>query len=414
MHRKISVAAILNIILLVSVYTCFYIIHLPQSISSPAYMGTSISISAVAILILFANKNLEGMIFQFNKYIIYYFLVLLLEFFLTCNNYPNLSYVDVIKYIYSYLIIISYFVFSVYAQQDLRNFLKLIIYCADFAVIIILCQAIIYNHYGFFFLNRTYFADANSFIDTRSFGIRLIGTYLIDFTAIVSVGLFFSKKKYISNKILITNILLTILYQLFSAQTRSMQLILGLVLAISLLFFNYKNKVFKLVVRIITAFIIIYIFYQLLGEINGSIISRNDWSYYHRIDELDFLWSTFKSHPFFGNGLIDENTLISIYGINNLNGAYFGLYYSDVGIVGLLAQEGIIGLSLYVLPLICLFKKACVDSTNRAVYIAMFVGILASMLNLSLFDNPRLIILPIYFAVLDGIVMFDKQEIDNV
>lgn len=409
-RSKINMASVFSLMLLLSIYTCFYMIHLPRHISTPSYMGITINISLVGIIVLGISKNFKDKIFEFDNYIIYYILILALEFFITCNNYPNISYVDIFKYIYSYLMIICYFVFSIYAQQDLRRFLKLIIYCADFAIIVILLQAIVYNLSGIFFLNRAYFSDLSSFISTRSFGIRLIGSYLIDFTAIISIGLIFSKEKYVPKNILISNIFLTFLYQILSAQTRSMQLILGLVILISFQFFNYKNSVIKIIIRIITTIIIVYICFQFLNEINGSIMSRNDWSYYHRLDEMNFLWSAFKNHPILGNGLIDENTLTSVYGVNNLNGMNFNLYYSDVGVIGLLAQEGILGLSLYIWPLIYLLKKAIVDLKNRAVYIAMFVGILASMLNLSLFDNPRLMILPIYFAVLDGITVLGRKN----
>ncbi|OXC22974.1 hypothetical protein AYP82_08225 [Lactobacillus crispatus] len=403
MHHQNRIVSITNIVLLFSFYTYLYILHLPAKLSNPSYMGIPIIISFLSIIILYVSKNFEYKLFQFNKYIIFYLIVLLIEFLVTCYKYPNIPFVSTFQYMYSYLIVISYFILSCYAQEDFSQFLKTLIYFADFAIIIILAQAILFNKDGFFFLNRNYFSDTNSFIDTRNFGIRLIGSYLIDFTVIISIGCLFSKKRWLSSKTLIINIILTCAYQILSSQTRSTQLLCGLILMISFLFLDYKNKAIKLFINIIIISIIVYICLQFLGEITNSIASKHDWSYYHRIDEISFLWSAFKEHPLLGNGFVDENMLLNVVGINNLNGYYFGLYYSDVGVIGLLAQGGILGLSLYILPLMFILKRMSSSKQNIVLLTSMFVGIVGSMLNLSLFDNPRLMIIPLYLAVLDGI-----------
>ncbi|WP_219350007.1 hypothetical protein, partial [Lactobacillus crispatus] len=58
---------------------------------------------------------------------------------------------------------------------------------------------------------------------------------------------------------------------------------------------------------------------------------------------------------------------------------------------------------LYILPLMFILKRMSSSKQNIVLLTSMFVGIVGSMLNLSLFDNPRLMIIPLYLAVLDGI-----------
>ncbi|MPW14601.1 hypothetical protein [Lactobacillus helveticus] len=405
MRLKINVAFFLNFILLLSLYTYFYIIHLPRNISDPNYLGIPIAISFFSIILLLIIGDFNDKRFYFIGYIIFYFIVLLAEIVFTIIRYPSISSIDTIKYSYSYLIIISYFVFSICAQKNFKSFLKLIIYFADIAIIIIMLQAFFYNKTGIFFLNNNYFSDQMGIIDVRNFGIRLIGTYLIDFTSVISIGLLFSKQKYISSKILLINIFLTVMYELVSAQTRSMQLIVGLVFAVSIQFIDLKNKFIKIIVTILMGMLILYLGIEIYGNISGAIASKGDWSYYHRIDEINLFWKTFENSPLFGNGLIPENFLSTFYAGN----ALANIYYSDVGIIGLMAKNGIMGLMLYIVPLILVIKEIKYNNRNRGIMIAIFVAIFASMLNLSLFDNPRLVVLPLYFAIIDAV----KKGSDN-
>ena len=399
MKSKINIPCFLNLCLLLSLYTYFYVIHLPQSISTPSYLGIPIVITILSIVILGITKSYRNKHYNFNTYVVVYLFILFVEFIFTVTKYQYISMGDTVRYSYSYIIMLSYFVFSTYAQQDIKAFLKLIIYFADFAILIILFQAFIFNEFNIFFLNRSSFSDAMGYIDVRNSGIRLIGTYLIDFTALISVGLLFSKKRYISIRVLITNILLTVAYELFSAQTRSMQLIFGLTIAVTLQFYNFNNKYLRIIIRILMAIIIVFIGYKVIDNINGAILSKEEWSYYHRIDEINFFWNSFKKSILMGNGLIPEQSLSELYAGNIVN----YVFYDDVGVIGVLGKLGLLGLYIYIWPLFYIMKQFKLNVKNRGVLLSLFVTILVSMLNLSLLDYQRLIILPLYFAVLDAI-----------
>ena len=69
----------------------------------------------------------------------------------------------------------------------------------------------------------------------------------------------------------------------------------------------------------------------------------------------------------------------------------------------MLGKLGLLGLYIYIWPLFYIMKQFKLNVKNRGVLLSLFVTILVSMLNLSLLDYQRLIILPLYFAVLDAI-----------
>ena len=77
-----------------------------------------------------------------------------------------------------------------------------------------------------------------------------------------------------------------------------------------------------------------------------------------------------------------------------------GYTYSDIGLIGVLAHFGVLGLIIYIIPLLD-FTKKCKNSRKEinTIALAATVATVMSFLSLSFWDSERMIIFPILWAL---------------
>lgn len=400
-YKKNGFLFALLIILLI--YKFFYLIPLEESF----LLSTNIIIVVVTVifcfLILVIQNKIEDGTYYFQKYVYFYLICLISEVIFTIAKYYNEPPVNAIKETFPYLIIFGYFVLSYYVQQNLKAFIRLLIVTADIMIVVLIIQSILLKSKNITFIQMSgFYYSGTQTLSIRDYGARLIGPYLIDFTSVVCLGLLFSKNTYnIRKKECIFNILLTLYYQLFIAQTRSSLLLLFSTFIVILIFRKYSIQLSKYFIIFILLLFLILLIPYFANQINYLITNQIDWSYYHRIDEFYYYWDQFIHSPIFGIGLLKDNPdyagyLSIVKGITGYNS------YSDIGIMGTMGRLGFIGLLFYwfiIVKFYKLFRK-----TKNIVILSMLVSIIISMINLSLFDAERLSVVIVYFALADGIL----------
>lgn len=398
----------LTFLLLVVNYKFFYLFP----IGSFGARTNELLFSTLSILsfIIIFNK-IRGYNYLFSNFIIILFLFFLIEVFYTIFKYPEPP-MDAVKEFIPYLSLLSYLTFSSLAQVDLKRFLKIIIVLGTIIAFICILELFLHTHnfelfkiYGFNYgLTSDQLNDQTYLI--RNGRSRLIGSDLIDFTGVISIGCLFNKEKYLSKKLLSLNIILVLFYEYYISQTRSTFMCL-IFIAIVLVIIKYGKRLntgITIGTLIITVPIVMTFAIRKIFTIQNN---GTEYSTYHRIDEINYYLSIFKEKPIFGNGFLKDKPLymedyILIHGDN----IYAGNAYSDVGLVGSIAKYGIFGLLLLIMLVI---KEFIIIKRNKSLLlIALFIMTLLSMIDLSFLDAERLPSLCIYMAIFDGIAKSKK------
>lgn len=407
-HKKYGF--LFPVLIFLLIYKFFYLIPLPESFLLSINIIIPVIASIICFLLLIIGNRIQRGKYYFQGFVYFYLLCLIFEVFFTIAKYPNEPPINAIKEMFPYLIIFGYFLLSYYAQKNLEAYIRLLIITADIMVIILIIQSILLKTRNITFIQISgfYYSNTQS-LSIRDYGARLIGPYLIDFTAVICLGLLFSKSTYnIKKKEFVINIILTLVYQFFIAQTRSSMLLLISCFCVILILKKYSTNFKKYFSVIIVLALLITLIPYFINQINYLISNQIDWSYYHRVDEFGYYWNQFLQSPVFGIGLLKDQPDYAGYfqivkGITGYNS------YSDVGIVGTMGKLGIFGILFYIV-IIVKFGKLF-NKTKSLVILSMLVAIIISMINLSLFDAERLSVVIVYLALADGILRnFDNRE----
>jgi hypothetical protein len=193
-------------------------------------------------------------------------------------------------------------------------------------------------------------SDVLSFRDggMRSF----LGTYPMTLSS-----LYFISRYFCINKRNLVDLLksLYFIYCLFSInQSRSLLFAIGVGIFF-VVFQKFYDKLKRLpkTIKIIFIFIIIsFLFlylYSFIQSIVNQSIDSGEASSVKRIESYTYYWNTFLSFPLLGVGFSIPNSLIE-------EGVILKLYVDDIGLIGYLAQGGIIGFLLLVYLFIIYFK----------------------------------------------------------
>lgn len=382
-------------------FKLFYLIPFPGSFASNTNILLPTFVAIIGFIIYFWNNKINWSEYAFSPFFVYWIFLLLVEILFTGFYYTHEPIINAIKESVPYLLIFSYFLLSDLARKNMSFLLNMIFIFCNIMVTLILIQSIILKINGHVFLymdGYTYGVIKNL---PRTFGPRLIGVGLLDFAPIISVGLLLSYRKIISNSILVYNIIFTLAYQTFSSQTRSTLYLEVVILFLTGIYvLQHKYKVIRVIIIILGVFTIFFFLNQLIKYITTQLYYQNDWSTYHRVDEMKYYLQRFESSPVFGNGLLQDNpNYIGYFSlVHNLDGLSS---YSDVGIIGVMGKLGILGLIGYVWVGVIALKK--IIANYNPVNFSLFLGIIGSMVNLSLFDFERLFVLFVFMSLLDGI-----------
>ena len=105
----------------------------------------------------------------------------------------------------------------------------------------------------------------------------------------------------------------------------------------------------------LVALVVYYTYNYVMGIINESI-SMKEASSIQRIDAYAYYWMVFLQHPLVGVGFSSPNNLIS-------EGTFLNLFTDDIGIVGYLAQSGLLGILMQTMIVINYVK--CIKRLNN-------------------------------------------------
>ena len=183
----------------------------------------------------------------------------------------------------------------------------------------------------------------------------------------------------------------------FIAQTRADEVYI--LLAIMAVLFigsdSWKSKMLTIVV-LIASLIFIYnndFIGDFIQSFDSTGINQNGTT--HRLYAIEYYLEVIKQHPIFGNAFaMTTNKVNPYYYVEH--GSVGWAYYSDVGFLGLLANVGIFGIVVYIIPLIrqlFIIKKLLRKYTvhELAFLIGSFTYMLVSSATLISTDAARMV-----------------------
>lgn len=393
------------IILLLS-FKLYYLVPLPGSLGINANVILPM-LACDSLLVLWAARDLSWLKqAYYGMYLLFLMFFLILEIFYTIFTYPDEPVLNAVKEFSTYTLLLSYFIFFKYACKNYNKFLSIIINSSSFLALLFLVQGVCYNLWGIKFLQFPGFSYGQLDLDFRNGNIRLVACDLISYASILSMGRLFdriSTKK--QKKQAVINILLVFLYEGYVSQTRSMLLILGGVFFLETILAGVRKKriQYLLILGAIAAMCLATPFLiRFFAEVMDSLINRTDWSVYHRFDSYVYYLKIIEERGTFGIGLLNDIPAISEY--FSLVHGKGGFGYSDVGIIGVLGKLGVVGVMFYLFPIAVTCKRVILSflyKKSDAMNIAIFLAMVFSIVNLSMFDAQRLIVLAIFMAVSD-------------
>lgn len=331
----------------------------------------------------------------------------------------NESIIDVFTVNYYYLIMLLFFPIVRFFDNDngVEKIANTIIVLSLLYCTVCNIQELIYLHSGKLILPGLY-EDNYSF---RDGGLRLTSNCLNQFAFIfICSKLWTSKHK--EKKYLWFCALYEVFTQLYSYHTRTSQIIYVFILCFSYFISKRSNKLLRLLIIISVSAIAIQFFDigAFVETFSINSVKGTGLSTLNRIGAVTFFLKRFIHNPLIGNGFIRESN-IEFLSILHGGSTSYGIstyYYSDVGMVGLLAETGLLGLSLYLIMIVFMIKKAFYIYNIKAIYtnyeatlsatIAFFWVI--TSLTMIVTDPERIIGAPISLAIL---YYFDKFKIEK-
>lgn len=284
-------------------------------------------------------------------------LVLLIMLFIS-TIWSGIQYPDQLRNILintiPWISILSYFSLSSFARCNRSFFLKTITIMNIVCCVVFLLQ-LFYYYSGTLFLDEKFFQNEFGVlhISIRGNNIRILNNWQIMIASmLISISEILKTKKIRSNKINLINCSVTTLCLFWIIQTRALIAILLISLALSIgVFFFKKNKIYTFLFFIATifSFFILYSFFGISNFIDSFFDTFNDSRYAisttARLDALPYFFKIIKSSPFLGNGVytgfVGSESYLKALGPLGI------YYYSDVGIIGNLAQYGVLSLLVF-------------------------------------------------------------------
>ena len=166
--------------------------------------------------------------------------------------------------------------------------------------------------------------------------------------------------------------------------------------------FIYRSK------KRITAAIFLVGTFAIVGGvavISGKVISiiesilGNSGSWFARVEGMSHYMTVGLEHLFFGIGMADPESLPAVEKyVRGVGGIY---YPDDVGIVGVFALLGVVGVVLYVFVLAKAFKALKTAENNKALILGVCVCLVLSSILSSYFDRSRILALVLTAVLCD-------------
>lgn len=314
-----------------------------------------------------------------------------------------------------YLSIMIYFGFArVFRRRN--NFEFFLNTMAVFSIImclLLIAQRTYYFATGNLFLYNDAVRAGTFVYEIRNFGLRFnVGSGMITFTTCFFTAYLTQKNDAAG--------FFSVLYKIaailgYTAILVIFQSRVSIAISFIVLFFNIWNMKFKNI-RLKTLFIILVILAMLCFLLTNSSlihkivgISLTEGSFWARSGALQYFVEKFLNNPAFGIGLVAAVTPALNELVHGTDGFF---YYSDLGMIGNLAELGVFVLIWFVVLLIKLVRQGREYNDYRKAILynmAMTMGLL-TFTTLSVFTGERMLMLTLSMGIAQG---FRCQQNDS-
>lgn len=189
---------------------------------------------------------------------------------------------------------------------------------------------------------------------------------------------------------------------LFVQQTRGYTISVVIALGIIVLMNNRTTLKVLLNVLLIIGAIVYLVYSGILADLLASLNPETGENIGIRLIAMDYFWKEFIQSPLIGHGLAIGTQYISI-----ARGPIELYFYSDVGIVGSLAQYGLFYLVIYVWPMIRMGRMTIELFANKKVrqeyafLIGLYCLLLLTSVSLIVTDMFRMLLFPFCIAIFE-------------
>ncbi len=426
MHLKIRkntfLLKIWFVVVLLLELELFGIVVMPTvwySLNSAGQKTLIIALTFIAVLYC-ANRKVNNVYYtslkkNCNKYVYAFLIMILVVSIYTMIAYPNQTLFQTFR-VWEHLLCVFmvYPLIYIYEKDNgIEGIFKILGILGMLYMILICVQAYLYNSNGTIIMNG-YFATRN--IGFRYNSVRLGIDYVLYLLLIYDFDCFINKKcSTLYEKIIVVIRVLLGLYITFFVQGSRAMLAAVLCGCVAVIFFSGKKKsklqrnVFFATIAVL--FLLSTDVLDVIWENIMSVTGDLAYSRTNRLGATAYFFECFIKNPFFGMGFLSD---ANVEYLSILKGTNQTFYLTDVGLIGVMAQMGIMGVLIYLfilmrgLKTIILLKKYNLSSKYSYVY-GFLAFLLVSALTLALTDNFKIFSLPICVSVFEFVQKEIKQ-----
>lgn len=405
---------IIAITLILANYHFFYLISLPD-IADTLLQKHNLSLIMAVYGILsyfYIRKNYRNELQKYRTILSKYYLFLITAYFAECVftilKYDQQSVFVTIRFganfLQLFLVPVYLVIFEIDGGYELFFGILNKISFVWFGIMII--QSTVYRLSGnLLFDFASYYSDA---VYSRVYGIRIGLGMLGALMILYNFSLLYNQKLKTWKKFFsVIEIVVGIYALIFIGQTRTSMIYVFSAIAVQILLGNKSTKTrLKELVLIMIAFLVLYqtdANIKLINDMTSIEVAENGASSTARIYGLQYFWETFVHNPLFGNGFVSSAKNTPYFSIEH--GSLGIAYYSDLGVIALLAETGLFSLAFFFIPIIKLIKRVSQIIKHRkflnsdfVLSISVLFFLIISSVTLLVTDNGRDALFPIVFA----------------
>lgn len=407
MRVKININYIIFLFILLVYYKLFYLVELPGTLGATTNMVPVLLLANIFFLIYILNNKFRLKVsnFIFGKYVLYLFITSVILFIYSIIKYVDEPISTLIIQGFLFTEFLVYFPLCELMRRHFHKIVKILLWTATITAFIFILISVFYNFFNIKIFNLYSFSYGDIKIFERENGIRLLTVCLVDFSPFIAIAYLYSVKTRASLRgLCILNGIVVAIYEWYVSQTRSILLMILFVLFFYFMLKRQKNIIFKIIKPVIIVLGIIFIacIMMQMNEIIDYLLT--DYSFKHRMDAIRYYFIRLYKSPIFGNGLLPDEPATVAYNqiVHGYGRSKFG--YSDVGIFGVLGHYGMIGGSYYFLVIVIMIKLLKQYKNSYTFILPFLLSIIMSMLNLSMFDTERILVLIIEMALIDAYI----------
>ena len=338
---------------------------------------------------------------QFGLSVYYLIGVFVVVTILTTYFYTGQSFTNTLSVSYYGFIALSYFIFrKIFKKDDWKNFAKLLTIFGTILSITKIIQSFLLSNFGILLFHLNYQGDISNAAYNR---FKVLGFVRLpsvgDFLFCVIIVLLSLSVRFPEWKIFKYPypIAIMVFCLIVVAQTRAYTLLL-LAIFIIFIYFRFSKKfskdlkyLFLFSLSIASMIVIYFAFTYLLNFQVGRAESFDT-----RGLELKYYWGLIKQSPIFGVGFLRGDGVYQ--GITS--GPFLNYYFSDIGIIGFLAQTGSLGV-FFIIVLLTQLVISLRKSKNIGASLIIFTALVGSFIMRSLILPDNIFYLTIYLVLLE-------------